>query len=165
MPSRKRAVPSTRPASNATSASGTRTRQRLPDSIHFDSCTSQPDGRRRNFSQGGQQMTRRDPNNRNPHLVAACIAAALGSVSLATHAQDAATNDPPLTAREKMLLDRVEQLEKRLSDLESSAVLSEPETRVRKKEVYVDKNGAESDDPVPGSKKVVTYERERVFRR
>ncbi len=35
----------------------------------------------------------------------------------------------------KTLLDRIEALEKRLSDLESSAVLSEPETRVKKVEV------------------------------
>ena len=63
------------------------------------------------------------------------------------------------------LLDRIDALEKRLSDLESSVVLSEPETRVKKVEVYVDKNGNESDVPVPDSKKIVTYQRERVFRR
>lgn len=63
------------------------------------------------------------------------------------------------------LLDRIGQLEKRLNDLESSAVLSEPETRVRRVEVYVDKNGVESDQPIPGAKKEVTYQRERVYRR
>lgn len=63
------------------------------------------------------------------------------------------------------LLDRIEQLEKRLGELESSAVLSEPETRVKKIEVYVDKNGNEYDQPTPGATKTVTYERERVFRR
>ncbi|MGE0114991.1 MAG: carbohydrate porin [Steroidobacteraceae bacterium] len=61
--------------------------------------------------------------------------------------------------------DRIEALEKRLSELESSAVLSEPETRVKKVEVYVDQNGNEFDEPVPGAKKTVTYQRERVFRR
>ena len=63
------------------------------------------------------------------------------------------------------LLDRIETLEKRLGDLESSAVLSDPETRVRRVEVYVDKNGQLSDNPSPGAKKEVTYQRERVYRR
>ena len=63
------------------------------------------------------------------------------------------------------LLDRIETLEKRLGDLESSAVLSDPETRVRRVEVYVDKNGVLSDNPAPGAKKEVTYQRERVYRR
>src|SRR5262245_30181343 len=43
------------------------------------------------------------------------------------------------------LLDRIKLLEQRIKDLESSAVLSEPETRVKRKEVYVDANGVESD--------------------
>jgi len=61
--------------------------------------------------------------------------------------------------------DRIDALEKRLSDLESSAVLSEPETRVRKKDVWVDANGVEHDEPVPGAKKTVTYQRETAYRR
>ena len=63
------------------------------------------------------------------------------------------------------LLDRIETLEKRLGDLETSAVLSEPETRVRRVEVYVDKNGNQFDEPQAGAKKEVTYQRERVYRR
>ena len=63
------------------------------------------------------------------------------------------------------LLDRIEQLEKRLGDIESSAVLSEPETRVKRIEVYVDKNGVETDEPRADAKKTVTYQRERVYRR
>jgi len=63
------------------------------------------------------------------------------------------------------LLDRIKVLEKRLSDLESGTVLSEPETRVKRIEVYVDKNGNQYDQPVPGAKKTVTYQRERVYRR
>jgi hypothetical protein len=63
------------------------------------------------------------------------------------------------------LLDRIQQLEQRLGDLESSAVLSEPETRVKRIEVYVDPNGIQTDEPVPGAKKEVTYQRERVYRR
>src|SRR4029434_8650580 len=54
---------------------------------------------------------------------------------------------------------------KRLGDIESSAVLSEPETRVKRIEVYVDPNGIQTDEPVPGAKKEVTYQRERVYRR
>lgn len=72
-------------------------------------------------------------------------------------------SDP--NADRQVLLDRVETLEKRLSELESSAVLSEPETRVKKVEVYVDKDGNEYDQPTAGAKKTVTYQRERVFRR
>jgi len=63
------------------------------------------------------------------------------------------------------LLARIKLLEQHIKDLESNVVLTDPETRVRKKTVYVDKNGIESDNPAPGAKKVVTYERERVFRR
>jgi hypothetical protein len=63
------------------------------------------------------------------------------------------------------MLDRIKALEQRIRDLESSAVLSDPETRVRQVEVYVDKNGNIVDSPTDGAKKVVTYERERVFRR
>ena len=44
-------------------------------------------------------------------------------------------------------------------------MLSEPETRVRRVEVFVDENGNEHDEPVPESKPTVTYQRERVYRR
>jgi hypothetical protein len=63
------------------------------------------------------------------------------------------------------LLERIKTLEQRIADLESGTVLSEPETRVKRIEVYVDKNGNEHDEPVPDSKKAVTYQRERVYRR
>jgi hypothetical protein len=63
------------------------------------------------------------------------------------------------------LLQRIATLEQRLSDLETSAVLSEPETRVRRVEVYVDPNGQEHDEPVPGAQPKVTYRRERTYRR
>jgi hypothetical protein len=63
------------------------------------------------------------------------------------------------------LLNRIKTLEQRLSELESSTVLSEPETRVKRIEVYVDANGQEHDDPVSGARKRVTYQRERVYRR
>lgn len=63
------------------------------------------------------------------------------------------------------LLQKIATLEQRLTDLESSAVLSEPETRVRRVEVFVDPNGTEFDEPVPGATPAVTYRRERVYRR
>jgi len=44
-------------------------------------------------------------------------------------------------------------------------VLSIPETRTKRIEVYVDSNSNEYDEPRPGTKKVVTYQRERVYRR
>jgi hypothetical protein len=68
-------------------------------------------------------------------------------------------------ADRQALLDRIETLEKRLTDIESSAVLSEPETRVKRIEIYVDPNGVQYDEPQPGTKREVTYQRERVYRR
>jgi hypothetical protein len=65
----------------------------------------------------------------------------------------------------QMLLDRIKILEQRLADLESGTVLSEPETRVKRIEVYKDKNGREYDQPTDGTTKTVTYQRERVYRR
>ena len=65
----------------------------------------------------------------------------------------------------QQLLERIATLEQRITDLESSAVLSEPETRVRRVEVFVDASGNEHDAPVPGAKPAVTYQRERVYRR
>jgi hypothetical protein len=65
----------------------------------------------------------------------------------------------------QLLLDRIKQLEARITDLESEAVLSEPETRVKRIEVYVDQNNNVHDEPVPGAKAQVSYQRERVYRR
>jgi len=97
--------------------------------------------------------------------VAVAIAASLLLAGVAGAQQAPAAAGQTVSATEQALLDRIEQLEKRLSDLESSAVLSEPETRVKKIEVYVDKDGNEFDQPTAGAKKTVTYQRERVFRR
>jgi hypothetical protein len=63
------------------------------------------------------------------------------------------------------LLARIKVLEQRLADLESGTVLSEPETRVKRIEVYKDKGGVEYDQPTEGTTKTVTYQRERVYRR
>ena len=65
----------------------------------------------------------------------------------------------------RALLERLDALEQRLSELETMAVLSEPETRVRRVEVWVDDDGIEHDQQVDGARRVVTYQRERVYRR
>ena len=49
------------------------------------------------------------------------------------------------------LLQKIATLEQRITDLESSTVFSDPETRVRRVEVYVDAKGSEHDEPVPES--------------
>jgi hypothetical protein len=63
------------------------------------------------------------------------------------------------------LQSRINALEQRVRDLESTTVLSEPETRTKKTTVYIDKNSNVYDQPQPGAKKTVTYQRERVYRR
>ncbi len=90
---------------------------------------------------------------------------ALAVAANSTQTVDAALEAGDADSERVALLDRIEELEKRLNDLESSAVLSEPETRVKRVEVYVDKNGVEYDTPQPGAKKTYTYQRERVYRR
>jgi hypothetical protein len=78
---------------------------------------------------------------------------------------DAATASQAADSDRQELLQKIATLEQRVNDLESSAVLSEPETRVRRIEVFVDPNGNEHDEPVPGAKRTVTYQRERSYRR
>ena len=68
-------------------------------------------------------------------------------------------------AAPKTVEERLDENDKRLSDLESSTVLSEPISRTKKIEVWVDQNSNEYDHQVPGAKKVLTYQRERVYRR
>jgi hypothetical protein len=76
---------------------------------------------------------------------------------------------PAATAGEAVdtqaLLDRIKVLEQRIGELESTTVLSDPETRVRRVEVFVDASGNQSDVQVPGATPQVTYQRERVYRR
>ena len=77
----------------------------------------------------------------------------------------------PATAAEaaeferQALVQRIATLEQRITELEASTVLSEPETRVRRVEVFVDPTGGEHEEPVAGARPVVTYQRERVYRR
>ena len=65
----------------------------------------------------------------------------------------------------KALLACIRLLEQRITDLESNTVLSEPETRVRRIDVYVDNNGSIRDTPADGFRKTTTYQRERAYRR
>jgi len=78
---------------------------------------------------------------------------------------DAASAAEAAEFERQLLLEKIATLEKRVGDLETSTVLSEPETRVRRVEVYVDPSGVEHEDPTPGAKKTVTYRRERTYRR
>jgi Carboxypeptidase regulatory-like domain len=78
---------------------------------------------------------------------------------------DAASAAAAAEFERQELLQKIATLEQRLTDLETSAVLSEPETRVRRVEVYVDPSGQQHDEPVPGAKREVTYLRERTYRR
>ena len=68
-------------------------------------------------------------------------------------------------ASNQALQDRINTLEQRVRDLESTTVLSEPKTVTKKTTVYVDKNSNIYDQPTPGAKKTTTYQRERVYRR
>ena len=91
---------------------------------------------------------------------------AVASSAERAEAQQAPASQPAApTDREQELQNRVDQLERRVNELESSTVLSEPETIVKEVQVYVDENGAEYDEPGPGRRPVVTYQRERVYRR
>lgn len=72
---------------------------------------------------------------------------------------------PAGTTDVQALLERIRTLEQRLTEFESTTVLSEPETRVKRIEIWVDKNGNQYDHEVPGSKRAITYQRERAYRR
>lgn len=61
--------------------------------------------------------------------------------------------------------DRLDDMEARLNNVETTAVMSEPKTAVKQVQVYVDANGNEYDHPVEGAVPTLTYQRERVYRR
>jgi len=73
----------------------------------------------------------------------------------------AKSGDPQI----QVLLDRIDELERRLSQLESTAVLSAPKVLVKEVHVWVDKDGNEYDHAVPGAKETITYQRELAQRR
>lgn len=103
---------------------------------------------------------------KNP-VAKTALALAIASLPLGVFAQE--------TDREAELLQRIDQLEQRLlrlegleqrlNELETTAVLSDPETFVRKVDVLVDENGVEVTAPGPGTRTITTYERGRVYRR
>lgn len=100
-------------------------------------------------------------------LLSTTVLAGLSGAPPALWAQEpsGAAGQPEDAADRQALLDRISELENRVEDLESTAVLSEPETRVRRIQVWVDENGVEYDEERPGTRPVVTYQRERVYRR
>jgi len=63
------------------------------------------------------------------------------------------------------LLKRIYGLEQRIIEFETTTALSYPETRVKQIEVFVDANGIEHDTQVPSSKRRITYQCKRVYRR
>lgn len=97
-------------------------------------------------------------------LLTLCVATAFPqSRAEAQEAADAAQGQEEPDRED--LLRQIDELEQRVSNLESTTVLSEPETRVRQIVVWVDENGVEYDEERPGTRAVVTYQRERVYRR
>ena len=104
-------------------------------------------------AQGGQ------PTPQMPNMPNMPQAGAVPAPQLPQELTEEEMNDP------KALLAHLRMLEARIVTLETYAVMSVPETRTKRIEVYVDSNSNEYDHPVPGAKKVVTYQRERVYRR
>jgi len=105
-----------------------------------------------------------------PNSVTALAAAlAVSAIPMSLHAQQT----PPAANRtvadndsdRQALLDRIDALEKRLSDLESTAVLSAPKVLVKEVKVWVDKDGNQYDHEMPGTKEVISYQRELAQRR
>jgi len=72
---------------------------------------------------------------------------------------------PNSDANTQVLLDRIDELERRLSQLESTAVISQPKVLVKEVRVWVDDAGNQYDHEVPGSREIITYERELAQRR
>jgi hypothetical protein len=123
-------------------------------------------------------MTKTDSlsNRRRARGLAALAAAAVAFVAASSaHAQQSAPANAarPATGATaskpspemQALLDRIDELERRLSQLESTAVLSAPKVLVKEVHVWVDKDGNEYDHAVPGAKETVTYQRELAQRR
>ena len=77
-------------------------------------------------------MTRRQDFTKSGPLFCSLILAGVGvSAGDANAQQPAPTQAAPPATREQELQDRIDQLEQRVGELESTTVLSEPETRVR----------------------------------
>ena len=107
--------------------------------------------------------------SRTTRRLAAVLAAGVAVLAaLGAQAQQPvpSVSKPAATSPEmQALLDRIDELERRLSQLESTAVLSAPKVLVKEVHVWVDKDGNEYDHAVPGSKETITYQRELAQRR
>ena len=99
--------------------------------------------------------------------LAVVLAAGVALVAaLSAQAQQSSAAKPAATSAEmQALLDRIDELERRLSQLESTAVLSAPKVLVKEVHVWVDKDGNAYDHAVPGAKETITYQRELAQRR
>ncbi len=93
----------------------------------------------------------------------------ISAISVATVQVQAADDDREQLLRRiaelEQQLGRMDSIEKRLRELETTAVLSDPETYVSKVETFVDGDGVEHATEEPGTHAIVTYQRERVYRR
>ena len=91
----------------------------------------------------------------------------LADVEARTNAAPSASDAGPRTqvVGEAPQGDRTAELEKRVTDLETNVVLSEPKATVKRIEIWVDKDGTQYDHPVPGAKPTFTYQREATSRR
>jgi hypothetical protein len=116
----------------------------------------------------------RKPDRSRPWLIRGTVALSavliIAVPAVSTHAQQGApANAAPATGsadpEKQALLDRIEDLERRLSRLESTAVLSAPKVLVKEVHVWVDEDGNQYDHAVPGAKETVTYQRELAQRR
>jgi hypothetical protein len=98
-----------------------------------------------------------------PGLVASALVFSLPLVALAQGGGLAADE-------RRALQDQIDALQRRLSDLEANAVMSEPETRIVTREVWVDEDGVEYEEPPDVAsrkrlKKQITYQRATAYRR
>lgn len=101
----------------------------------------------------------------SPQEATAAPSAAGQTPSAAAPSAGQAPSAADAGADTQAILERLDELDQRLSDLEATAVLSEPKSIVKRITVYVDENGNEYDHPVDGAKPVVTYQRQTAFRR
>lgn len=116
----------------------------------------------------------RNPGRIDSWLACGAVALSAGftfSFPPDVHAQQApaSSSTPPAPSstdpEKQALLDRIDELERRLSRLESTAVLSQPKVLVKEVHVWVDADGNQYDHAVPGAKETITYQRELAQRR
>jgi len=99
-------------------------------------------------------------------LQRALILSTVALASMSAHAEsDDRTKLLKRIGQLEQQLKRMDVMEARLRELETTAVLSDPETYVGKVETHVDANGVEQDAAGPDTHPIVTYQRKRVYRR